>query len=87
MLVTSLFCLRGKNAHNLKVQLFTKVGMVYSLTDLNYPITKIFSASPAELLQKRSPGFRLHLLHSSKKDAGISRGDAIVDTLPNCKHV
>jgi hypothetical protein len=26
-------------------------------------------------------------LQSSKKDAGISRGDAIVDTLPNCKHV
>jgi hypothetical protein len=87
MLGTSLFCLRGKNAHTLKVQLFTKVGMVYSLSDLNYPITKIFPASPAELLQKHSPVFRLHLLQSSKKDAGISRGDAIADTLPNCKHV
>lgn len=57
---------------------FSKLGMTHFLTDLNYPTIKIFSASPAELLQKYSPVFRLHLLQSSKKDEGISCGDTIV---------
>jgi len=55
-------------------------------TYLNYPIIKLsFCIACSILAKKHSAESRLHLWQSSRKDAGISRGEAIVDTHPNCK--